>query len=227
MATVTPKLGLIKPAGGETLDVSIVNSNMDDIDAASGAYVCTSTTRPSGGNRYLGQFIYETDTGRILMWDNTGTWRTMPYRYGNAGAFAPSITGVRSTDYELARIAIPQKVYGRMVNVITANYVTASGGAATWHTQLGWDPAIGGLPLANDPANSIGSIIASGASGAYMPFVLAGNFYLPANTDCSVRAVMRATSGSISQGDAYGAVMSITTAEVGARDDSDWAVSYN
>lgn len=71
MSTTTPKLGLLKPAPSEAVDVvAQLDNNLDVIDAAVGTTVCTSGTRPS--SPYTGQKIYETDTGFQYIWN--GSW---------------------------------------------------------------------------------------------------------------------------------------------------------
>jgi hypothetical protein len=67
MATNTTRLGLIKPDFVDVVDISELNTNADDIDAAVGAAVVTSTTRP--GAPWSGQIIHETDTDKTLVWD--------------------------------------------------------------------------------------------------------------------------------------------------------------
>jgi hypothetical protein len=67
MATTTTRLGLTKPDFVDVVDISELNSNADDIDAAVGAAVVTSSTRP--GAPWLGQIIHETDTDKTLVWD--------------------------------------------------------------------------------------------------------------------------------------------------------------
>jgi hypothetical protein len=66
MATNTTRLGLIKPAYTDPVDVADLNNNMDDIDSAVGATICTSTTRP--GTPFSGQLIFETNTDKFLVW---------------------------------------------------------------------------------------------------------------------------------------------------------------
>lgn len=61
MATTTTRLALTKPAGTDVVDIDVLNANSDKLDAAAGATICTSTTRPA--SPYSGQIIYETDTG--------------------------------------------------------------------------------------------------------------------------------------------------------------------
>jgi hypothetical protein len=67
MATNTTRLGLIKPDFVDVVDISELNTNADDIDAAVGAAVVTSATRPSAP--WTGQIIHETDTDLTLVWD--------------------------------------------------------------------------------------------------------------------------------------------------------------
>jgi hypothetical protein len=72
MATNTTKLGLIKPDFVDVVDITDLNTNADDIDAAVGFTICTSTTRPS--TPWLGQSIFETDTESSFIWDGT-VWK--------------------------------------------------------------------------------------------------------------------------------------------------------
>jgi hypothetical protein len=67
MATNTTKLGLIKPDFVDVVDVADLNTNADDIDAAVGFAIVTSSTRPS--SPWAGQAIFETDTGLSFSWD--------------------------------------------------------------------------------------------------------------------------------------------------------------
>lgn len=76
MATSTTRLGLTKPDGTDLVDIAVLNTNANKIDAAVGAFVCTSTTRPS--TPYAGQIIYETDTDQSFVWDSaTSTWNVL------------------------------------------------------------------------------------------------------------------------------------------------------
>lgn len=69
MATSTTKLGLIKPDFVDVVDITDLNSNADDIDAAVGFTICTNATRPA--SPYTGQSIFETDTGDSFIWDGS------------------------------------------------------------------------------------------------------------------------------------------------------------
>lgn len=68
MPTTTTRLALSKPLGTETVDIGVLNANADKLDAAAGATICTSTTRPS--TPYSGQVIYETDTGYYYVYSS-------------------------------------------------------------------------------------------------------------------------------------------------------------
>jgi hypothetical protein len=73
MATTTTKLGLIKPDFNDVVDITNLNDNADDIDAAVGMTIVTSTTRPV--SPWDGQIIHETDTGNSFVWDGTA-WKS-------------------------------------------------------------------------------------------------------------------------------------------------------
>lgn len=73
MATNTTKLALTKPDGTDLVDIAVLNANADKIDAASGATICTSTTRPA--SPWNGQLILETDTNNFYVYITAGaTW---------------------------------------------------------------------------------------------------------------------------------------------------------
>jgi hypothetical protein len=91
MATNTTKLGLIKPDFVDVVDVADLNTNADDIDAAVGFAIVTSSTRPS--TPWTGQSIFETDTASSFIWDGSA-W--MPGGGGGSieiSATAPSSPG--------------------------------------------------------------------------------------------------------------------------------------
>lgn len=76
MATQTTKLGLDKPATTDLVDIAVLNTNFDDIDAAAGATICTSATRPV--SPWNGQIIFETDTLGGFVWRSaTSSWTSL------------------------------------------------------------------------------------------------------------------------------------------------------
>lgn len=73
MSTTTTRLGLVKPAPSDTVDVTAqLDNNYDLIDKGVGATICTSTTRPA--SPFSGQLAYQTDgTPHLIIWNGT-TW---------------------------------------------------------------------------------------------------------------------------------------------------------
>ena len=85
MATTTTKLALTKPDGTDLVDIAVLNANADKIDAASGATICTSSTRPA--SPFNGQVIFETDTLNALVYRlSTTSWNILG---GSTVASAP------------------------------------------------------------------------------------------------------------------------------------------
>lgn len=95
--TPTTRLLLSKPdpGTGEPYDVSIEHgSNLDTIDGAIGFTVCTSATRPTGADAWVGRPIRETDTGLAYICAVAGgsVWRQI--LADNSVAFLASGRGI-------------------------------------------------------------------------------------------------------------------------------------
>lgn len=95
--TPTTRLLLSKPdpGTGEPYDVSIEHgSNLDTIDGAIGFTVCTSATRPTGTDAWVGRPIRETDTGLAYICAVAGgsVWRQI--LADNSVAFLASGRGI-------------------------------------------------------------------------------------------------------------------------------------
>lgn len=74
--TPTPHLGLNNWNGTDPFLRTEFNANFAAIDAAPGAFLCTSTTRPGSGN-YDGRLILETDTNLLYIYDSgTSSWKS-------------------------------------------------------------------------------------------------------------------------------------------------------
>lgn len=97
MATTTARLGLRKPASGDTVNVvTDIDNAMDTLDSVVGMTDCTSTTRPS--TPFKNQLIRETDTGSYYVSNGSspasGSWVPMfsvegPVTVGVTGSVAP------------------------------------------------------------------------------------------------------------------------------------------
>lgn len=85
--TTTTRIGLSKPTPGSGEPVAVgtdLGTNWDKVDAAVGAQICTSGTRPA--TPYDGQMIRETDTRRMYIWNATqSAWDQiiLPYPAGS------------------------------------------------------------------------------------------------------------------------------------------------
>jgi len=97
MATSTTKLGLIKPDYTDVVDVADLNTNADDIDAAVGMTIVTSSTRPA--SPWAGQIIFETDTELSFVWDGS-VWKASGGGGGNVAddCIQPNFNTI-SSDY--------------------------------------------------------------------------------------------------------------------------------
>jgi hypothetical protein len=172
MSTTTTRLGLYKPAadGSELVNVvTDLNNNMDSIDAKMGAFVCTSGTRP--GSPYNGQFIRETDTGKLMLWDGSG-WRQVLY---NTAAWGNPLTvsggDVTSTGgaFLVARsagTAFDAKVTADSVSrwsMDTSGFMEWGGGAGVRDTNL--YRASANLLKTDDSLDVIGNLNVTGITG--------------------------------------------------------------
>lgn len=100
--------------------------------------VCTSSTRPTGTQRYTGRTIFETDTGKIRTWNGTN-WVGPGFQVLGAKTTAQGsittvtdITGLTATwtadATRLYRISWKFLVIGTATNDIAAIYLTDAGG---------------------------------------------------------------------------------------------------
>lgn len=150
--TLTPRLGLYKPAADESDNVNLntdLNNNSDRLDALVGFLPCTSATRPA--DPYDGQAIRETDTQDAYVWDDsTGAWlrvmvqgQTTPWPGGVSVLLGPVQIGV--TDTSGAGVNIGAS--GATVDILRARV----GGDANTRViiradgRIGWGPGSAGV----------------------------------------------------------------------------------
>lgn len=91
--TTTTRLGLVKPTPGtgEPVNRGTENANLDKIDTAIGATVCTEGTKPAFP--WDGQFIRCTDSRKLYMWNATqANWDQITVPLGGAMVGAVSNT---------------------------------------------------------------------------------------------------------------------------------------
>jgi hypothetical protein len=171
--TPTDRLGLSKPDVDEPYDVSIeFGTNLDKIDAAVGFHECTSSTRPTGSDKWPGMAIRETDTGKCYVLDEDDTnWRQIAV---NTGTSVPidddvSITGTLAVSSTMST-GNPQVNY----QVFTSDGTwTKPAGAKTVIVEcLGGGGAGGGAPATAAGQASAG---AGGQAGGYAKSVFAAS----------------------------------------------------
>jgi hypothetical protein len=97
MATTTARLGLTKPGTADPVDINVLNTDLDRLDLYTSTLVCTSSTRPTGTDRFTGLIIYETDTKRNYVWDSVvNNWKLLGDRPWGMGYQTGSGQGFNS-----------------------------------------------------------------------------------------------------------------------------------
>lgn len=174
MATSTTRLGLRKPdpdpTTGDDVDVSLdISASMDKIDAAVGCTVCTSGTRP--GSPWQGQLIFETDTGKVQVWNGSAWKHVISINTGSAIAWAgnTTITG------DLAITGVFTDGTARVSrNVYTANDTwTKPTGLRAAHYQVQASGGAGGGAITG--ASGAASMGAGGGAGGYAEGLIAAS----------------------------------------------------
>jgi hypothetical protein len=119
MGSLTSRLRLFKPASSDTVDViADLNNNFDTIDSNVGTFICSSTTRPSGGALFVGLQIFETDTLFEYVWDGA-QWQLLSFASGavqnvgrtDEGASSAAVTTVETVVTSITFNAINGKYY--------------------------------------------------------------------------------------------------------------------
>lgn len=192
MSTTTTRLGLYKPAADGSELVSVVtdiNNNMDSVDAKTGAFACTSGTRP--GSPYNGQFIRETDTGKMYVCSNTvgPVWSQVMFgnsvAYGDATDTALNIVGgvTATKQFSVTRALAVDHFLRSNVTADTQQrlLITADGkmlwgsGAIAGDTNL---YRVGTDTLKTDDAFQVGGALTVAGAATLADATLSGNFNL-------------------------------------------------
>lgn len=158
MAQTTSRLGLYLPGGGSTgtntpdeaADIDKINDNMSKIDAAAGATICTSGTRPS--SPYNGRLIFETDTRQVRVWNSgTSTWDLVggtTYPAANlTGSVAIANGGTNASTASDARINLSTGYRTKHVAIYDTGSYQQLTTAYDYLTGVGFTYAQRGLPI--------------------------------------------------------------------------------
>lgn len=170
MGTTTSK-GLYKyDTEGERVDVAKINENFDRLNLLGmGAYVCTSTTQPTGADRWPGQVIYETDTLAFAIYDGINSkWRHFDtksqdwnpvfenftkgtstvvgrqFRQGTRVTYTLNVvlpaTGFSFNSSDV-RIVIPSSLYIPNSSVVVGRATVVDAGVGWTYSDVRWDSA--------------------------------------------------------------------------------------
>jgi hypothetical protein len=158
-----------------------------DINAQSPT-LCTSSTRPTGGNLYEGVLITETDTNRILYYDGTGWIIVIEPRQTWASPFATGLTAGNGTwtgEYHRSDGWID--IRGRF----TFGSTSAVTGSITFTMPIApYDATITGLCQVNLYDDSAGQLNLGSTSNSGTPTILVartdGTYGSVANTSSTV-----------------------------------------
>lgn len=191
MSTLTPRMSLKRPDDTDPFLTTDFVSNYNILDAAPGAHICTSTTRPSWGSAQAGRTVFLTDYKCFQYWDGSA-WQN---ERGAAGMFAggsifnATISKNTSVTYNLLTISTPrpctlaifmnatiscdsrfnQDVYGRIVfdggDVLLGAYSDAlrfTGNSADTSADMKLTMTMLGTVTASAGSHTIGGKITTG-----------------------------------------------------------------
>lgn len=149
MATNTPKTGLVRPALLDQHLITHFQTNADILDKIPGAFLCTSSTRPSTwGVNQTGRTIWETDTKLLWHWSGSAWERLLPKGKLGSGVRTSNLSTTSTTPVSLASAAVTIPAGGRSV-MVTASWCAISNtngfsllwlykDSASWIDGWGW-----------------------------------------------------------------------------------------
>jgi len=144
MATTTTNHGLTKPAGTDNVDISVLNTNFDKIDAMSVLY--SQSTEPT--NKVAGKTLWQDTTNGLLKLWNGSSWDTIAVNSAIkevSDDTSPSLGGnLDAADYIIGRPVIKDyaetvKAHGttggaKTIDLTNGNIQTITLNAATTFT---------------------------------------------------------------------------------------------
>lgn len=134
MSTLSQHLGMTLNADSDPFQRTDIVGNFSILDQYPGAFICTSSSRPTWGANQAGQMILETDTRRIIHWNGSG-WHeiqaTAPGWYGSISP-AATISGGNTVTYNIFSLTATRP--GTLVVWIQSNIHTVSNRALGFGT---------------------------------------------------------------------------------------------
>lgn len=112
MSTLSPRLGLKRPDDTDPFLTADFVANYNILDASPGAFICTSSTRPSWGSAQAGRVIFMTDYKSFQWWDGT-SWqneRAATGLYAGGAIFNATLSKNSTTTYNIITLTTPRPV---------------------------------------------------------------------------------------------------------------------
>lgn len=110
MSTLSPRMALKLPDGTDPFLTQDFVDNLNKIDAAPGAHICTSTTKPSWGASQAGRTIFMTDWKCFQYWDGSA-WqneRAAAGMFAGGSLFNSTLGKNASVTHNLLNITSPR-----------------------------------------------------------------------------------------------------------------------
>lgn len=120
--------------------------------------VCTSSTRPTAP--FEGQLVYETDTDRVLIWNNSA-W-VMPNSIGTVPNFLVYMSGANGSATNGATIGYNTELYDDTNNVVSGVFTVPAGQTGVYSFTVGCN-----IYNIGTSGYARVDIVTSGSSGAY------------------------------------------------------------
>lgn len=135
MATFTTRLNATKPASSENVNITVLNDNADLFDAAVGATVGTSASRPASA--FSGRLYYATDSAKLFVNSASSASAAASWQDSVANALtgAVSIGGDvgASGAYNASRSSSASNAYTATVHAdAQKRYAVTAGGVVNW-----------------------------------------------------------------------------------------------
>lgn len=110
MSTLTPRLSLKRPDDTDPFLTQDFVDNYNKLDAAPGAHICTSSTRPSWGSAQTGRTVFLTDYKCFQYWDGSA-WqneRAATGLFAGGAIFDATLSKNAVVTYNLVNFTTPR-----------------------------------------------------------------------------------------------------------------------
>lgn len=121
MSSLSPRLGLKLETDADQFHIQDYTDNWNKVEAFPGAFICTSTTRPTTwGAPHTGMRIHETDTGLVWRWTGTAWARQGPSGFLNRVTSTVDVATSATTLVTALSAAVTVPAGGRTLQITAA-----------------------------------------------------------------------------------------------------------